>query len=59
MSVESHLASLEEKHLALESELESVMNRPRPEENLVIDLKRKKLRLKDKMEAIKHEKIAN
>ena len=59
MSVESHLASLEKKHLALESELETVMNRPRPEDNLVVDLKRKKLRLKDRMEAIRHEKIAN
>lgn len=54
MSSEAHLASLEEKHLALEAELANIMSRPQPQEDIVIDLKRKKLKLKDKMEMLKH-----
>lgn len=50
MSSEAHLASLEEKHHALEAELNTLMNSPRPQEELVIDLKRRKLKLKDRME---------
>lgn len=50
MSSEAHLASLEEKHNALEAELASLMNSPRPQQALVIDIKRRKLKLKDRME---------
>lgn len=53
MSFETHLASLEAKHTALENELAALLSRPQPQEELVIDLKRKKLRLKDKMEMLK------
>lgn len=54
MSFEAHLASLEEKHHALEAELANVLSRPRPQEDVVVDLKRKKLKLKDKMELLRH-----
>lgn len=50
MSSEAHLASLEKKHHALEAELTLLMSSPRPQEELVIDLKRRKLKLKDRME---------
>ncbi len=53
MSFETHLASLEAKHSALENELATLLNRPQPQEELVIDLKRKKLKLKDKMEMLR------
>ncbi|WP_162653081.1 DUF465 domain-containing protein [Lentilitoribacter sp. Alg239-R112] len=56
MSSEAHLASLEEKHHALEAELDTLMNSPRPQEELVIDLKRRKLKLKDRIEQFRSTK---
>lgn len=59
MSFETHLASLEAKHNALETELSSLLSRPQPQEELVIDLKRKKLKLKDRMEMLRTTNMVN
>jgi hypothetical protein len=60
MSYETHLASLEEKHNALETELSALMSRPLPQDDLVIYIKRKKLKLKDKIETFRSTKqLAN
>ncbi len=53
MTVEAHLATLERKHGALEQELHSAMNRPSTTDTLLVDLKRRKLRLKDEIERLK------
>lgn len=53
MTIEAHLKSLEQKHVALERELHSAMVSPSSDDQLITDLKRRKLRLKDEMERLK------
>ena len=53
MTIEAHLKSLEQKHVALEKELHSAMASPSTDDHLISDLQRHKLRLKDEMERLK------
>ncbi|MDR6758834.1 hypothetical protein J2Y48_004142 [Mycoplana sp. BE70] len=53
MSIEAHLATLEKKHFALEEELHEAMNRPSSEDEIIADIKRRKLRIKDEMERLR------
>ncbi|GAB1583268.1 DUF465 domain-containing protein [Phyllobacterium phragmitis] len=55
MAIESHLATLEKKHGALEKEITEAMSCPAiAMDNLhIADLKRKKLMLKDQIERLK------
>lgn len=43
----SHLSALVEKHAGLERKIQDEMNRPAPDDALVHELKKRKLRLKD------------
>lgn len=54
MSIDTHLETLERKHGALEEELHKVLTQPSSSEALIIDIKRRKLRLKDQIEKIRH-----
>ncbi len=45
----SHLVALKQKHAELESRLEQEEARPMPDELLIHDLKKQKLKLKDAM----------
>lgn len=45
-----HHHSLCAKHAELEREIEAELNRPKPDDLILQDLKRRKLRLKDKIE---------
>ena len=54
MSVDEHIASLRAKHRELETQLEEERNRPRPDETLVSDLKKEKLRIKDALAQLAH-----
>jgi hypothetical protein len=45
----SHLSALEQKHLGLERRIQEELNRPAPDDTLLQDLKRRKLRLKDEL----------
>ncbi|HSM42559.1 MAG TPA: DUF465 domain-containing protein, partial [Afifellaceae bacterium] len=49
MSVESHLAELERRHLALKKEIEEAMAHPGVDDLYLSDLKRRKLRVKDQI----------
>ncbi|MES5100882.1 DUF465 domain-containing protein [Agrobacterium sp. BA1120] len=52
MTIQAHIASLEKKHGALEEELESILASPSSDDQQIVDLKRKKLRLKDEMQRL-------
>ncbi|MCS0497560.1 YdcH family protein [Ancylobacter mangrovi] len=49
MSMQAHVAELERRHQALEKELREEVARPGSDEVRVMDLKRRKLHLKDEI----------
>lgn len=53
MSIEAHLASLEKKHGELEEELRFVLSRPSVDDETIVDIKRRKLRLKDEIQRLR------
>lgn len=53
MTVEAHLATLERKHGSLEEQLQAEMTRPSAKDQLIAELKRQKLRIKDEIERLK------
>ena len=54
MSMQSHLAELEKKHQALEQEITECLTHPAVDELKIVELKRRKLQVKDEIERIKH-----
>ena len=54
MSLQSHLAELERRHLALEREIEKEELHPSVDELKVHELKRRKLVLKDEIAKLRH-----
>ena len=54
MSMQSHLAELEKKHQALDSEINDCLTHPAVDDLRVIELKRRKLHLKDEIERLRH-----
>jgi hypothetical protein len=54
MSMQSHLAELEEKHQALEAEISESLAHPAIDDLRIVELKRKKLLLKDEIERLRH-----
>ena len=53
MSLFSHLATLEDKHLKLEGMLSAEAQRPAPDFSVVQTLKKQKLLIKEEMERIR------
>ena len=53
MSLESHLAELVRKHGELERQLDQAMAQPATDQLVLVELKRKKLKLKDEIERMK------
>ena len=49
MSMTSHLSALEEKHKALERQIEDELSRPSADDARIAELKRLKLKLKDEI----------
>ena len=54
MSMQSHPAELEKKHQALEQELTECLTHPAVDDLKIVELKRKKLLVKDEIERIRH-----
>ena len=52
MTMTGHAESLRTKHALLETAIEQENNSPHPDENLIRDLKRRKLRIKDELQQI-------
>ena len=49
MSEQDRIAALKEKHAALERAIDEENRRPLPNDDLITDLKRQKLRIKDEL----------
>jgi hypothetical protein len=54
MSMQSHLTELERKHQALDSEINDCLTHPAVDDLKVVELKRRKLHLKDEIERLRH-----
>ncbi len=59
MSMQSHLAELERKHQALESELADAIAHPSIDDLTIAELKRRKLQVKDEIERLRHDTYAS
>jgi hypothetical protein len=59
MSMQSHLAELEKKHQALEQEINECLTHPAVDDLKIVELKRKKLLVKDEIERIRHDGTAS
>ena len=53
MSIDAHLATLEKKHGELEAELRTVQGQPSVHDEMIVDIKRRKLRLKDEIKRLR------
>ena len=56
MSLFAHIEELSEKHQSLQRQIEEEMNHPLVDSLKLTELKRKKLRLKEKIEKLKAER---
>jgi hypothetical protein len=54
MSLQSHLAELERKHQALEEQINECLVHPATDDLKVVELKRRKLHVKDEIERLRH-----
>ena len=57
MSLFAHIEELTEKHQAIHRQIEMEMSRPLVDSLKVSELKRRKLRLKEKIEKLKAERV--
>jgi hypothetical protein len=55
MSLEAHLAELERRHHAMKLAIEAEKAHPATDELKLVELKRKKLSIKDEIEKLRHE----
>ena len=54
MAIQQHLAELERKHQALESEIAEELTHPSSDGLKILELKRRKLQVKDEIERLRH-----
>lgn len=54
MSLQSHLAELEKKHKALDDQIHDCQAHPAVDDLQVVELKRKKLLVKEEIERLRH-----
>ena len=59
MSMQSHLAELERKHQALETELADALAHPSVDDATIAELKRRKLHVKDEIARLRHDNIVS
>jgi len=59
MSMQSQLAELEKKHRALEDEISECLTHPAIDDLKVVELKRRKLLVKDEIERVRHNGLAS
>jgi hypothetical protein len=53
MSMQSHLAELEKRHQALEDEINECLTHPAVDDLKIVELKRRKLQVKDEIERLR------
>src|SRR3954452_9589106 len=59
MSIQAHLAELEKKHQALETELSDALAHPSVDDTTIAELKRRKLHVKDDLARLKQNESAS
>jgi hypothetical protein len=59
MSMQSHLAELERKHQALEDQISDAMAHPSVDDSTIVELKRRKLVVKDEIARLRHDTSAS
>ena len=59
MSMQSHLAELEKRHQALEEQINDCLTHPAVDDLKVVELKRRKLQVKDEIERLRHNEHAS
>jgi hypothetical protein len=55
MAIQAHLAELEKKHQALEEEINEALTHPSTDDLKVVELKRRKLQLKDEITRLRQD----
>jgi hypothetical protein len=55
MAIDSHLAELERKHQALEQEINEALTHPSTDDLKVVELKRRKLYVKDEIARLRQD----
>jgi hypothetical protein len=55
MSIQTHLAELESRHKSLESELAEAQQHPSTDDLKILEIKRRKLHLKDEITRLRSE----
>jgi hypothetical protein len=53
MAIQAHLAELERKHEALENQLHEALNHPSTDDITIVEIKRRKLQVKDEIERLR------
>ncbi len=59
MAIESHLAELERRHEALEREINEALSHPSADDLEIIELKRRKLYVKDEIVRLKQDTLVH
>ena len=57
MAIEAHLAELEKRHQALEQEISDALAHPSADDLQILELKRKKLHVKDEIARLRQETV--
>jgi hypothetical protein len=55
MAIQAHLAELEKKHRALEDEINEALTHPSADDLKLVELKRRKLQLKDEIARLRQD----
>ena len=58
MTMQAHLAELERKHQPLEAEIAEAMNHPSSDDLKIVELKRRKLQVKDEIQRIRQDTVS-
>jgi len=59
MAIESHLAELEKRHEALEQQLSEALSHPSTDDLQLLELKRRKLHVKDEIARLRCEALVH
>ena len=55
MGLESHIQELSDKHHKLDEQIQEELHRPHPDDLMISELKKRKLRLKEEIERLRHD----
>ncbi len=55
MGLDSHIQELSDKHHKLDEQIQDELHRPHPDDIILSDLKKRKLRLKEQIERLRHD----